>query len=183
MSSRRCTSLRNELHNNVVGDRRHYRAHFIGLVSMVLLSVNISGDQAAAYDQAAADPNQRIEVFTSTERPIVQMQARSVGRKIVRLDVRAYVIDGMQLLEDTLSFDMPTDPRRSKQVALQRLQEIDEEAKLKLQLAAIGLTKAMHYGIDRYPAVVFNGEAVVYGVTDIAVALEYYQAWQNSRRP
>ena len=30
----------------------------------------------------------------------------------------------------------------------------------------------MQYGIDRYPAVVFDGEAVVYGVTDLTVALE-----------
>ncbi len=144
---------------------------------MILFSVNILGNQTAA------DPIQRVEVFTSTERPIVQMQEEGLGSKLTRLDVSAYAIDGMQLIEDTLSFDLPPDPQRSKQVALQRLQEIGEEAKSKMQLAAIGLTKAMHYGIDRYPAVVFNGEAVVYGVTDIAVALEHYQAWQSRKRP
>lgn len=144
---------------------------------MILFSVNILGNQTAA------DPIKRVEVFTSTERPIVQIQEQDLGRKLVRIDVHAYPIDGMQLLEDALSFDLPTDPQRSKQVALQRLQEIDEEAKSKLQLAAIGLTRAMQYGIDRYPAVVFNGEAVVYGVTDVAVALEHYQAWQSRKRP
>ena len=144
---------------------------------MVLLSVN------ALSDQTTADPIKRVEVFTSTERPIVQIQEQDLGRELVRIDVHAYAIDGMQLLEDTLSFDLPTDPQQSKQVALQRLQEIDEEAKSKLELAVIGLTKAMHYSIDRYPAVVFNGEAVVYGVTDIAIALQHYQAWQSSRRP
>lgn len=134
-------------------------------------------------EHAAADPIQRVEVFTSTEHAIVQMQEQGSGDKLVRLDVRTYAIDGMKMLEDRLSFDLPTDPQRSKQVALNRLNEIDEETKSEARSAAIGLTKAMQYGIDRYPAIAFNGEAVVYGVTDMSVALEYYQAWLSGKRP
>ena len=45
--------------------------------------------------------------------------------------------------------------------------------------AAIGLAKAVQYGIDRYPAVVFDGRVVVYGVTDLVEALDRYEAWEQ----
>ena len=41
----------------------------------------------------------------------------------------------------------------------------------------------MQYGIDRIPAIVFDSQAVVYGVTDLSAALAHYQAWQSGRRP
>ena len=44
--------------------------------------------------------------------------------------------------------------------------------------AAIGLAKAVQYGIDRYPAIVFDGRVVVYGVTDLVEALDRYKAWR-----
>ena len=47
--------------------------------------------------------------------------------------------------------------------------------------AAIGLAKAVQYGVDRYPAVVVNGTAVVYGVTDLVEAVARYQAWREAR--
>ncbi len=47
------------------------------------------------------------------------------------------------------------------------------------QRAALGLLKAAEYGIDRYPAIVFDGYAVVYGVTDIGEALRQYRVWQG----
>jgi integrating conjugative element protein (TIGR03757 family) len=52
-----------------------------------------------------------------------------------------------------------------------------------MHAAATALAKAMQVGVDRYPAVVFDGEAVVYGVTDLTFALEQYRAWQARRRP
>jgi integrating conjugative element protein (TIGR03757 family) len=48
-----------------------------------------------------------------------------------------------------------------------------------MQRAAIGLTKALQYGIDRFPAMVFDGQCVVYGVTDLGQALRQYHRWQG----
>ena len=45
--------------------------------------------------------------------------------------------------------------------------------------AAVGLVRAAEYGIDRYPAIVFDGQAVVYGITDIGEALSHYRMWQG----
>jgi integrating conjugative element protein (TIGR03757 family) len=52
-----------------------------------------------------------------------------------------------------------------------------------MQQAAIGLAKAVQYGVDRYPAMVFDGGAVIYGVTDIHQALLRYRQWREGRRP
>ena len=52
-----------------------------------------------------------------------------------------------------------------------------------MQRAAMGLAKAVQYGVDRYPAIVFDGQMVVYGVTDLEAALQYYRAWRTGRQP
>ena len=45
--------------------------------------------------------------------------------------------------------------------------------------AATGLAKALQYGVERYPAVVFDGEVAIYGVTDIREVLQRYQQWRE----
>ncbi len=46
--------------------------------------------------------------------------------------------------------------------------------------AALGLAKAKQYGLDRYPAIVFDGRAVVYGVRDLGEALARYRQWREA---
>jgi integrating conjugative element protein (TIGR03757 family) len=51
------------------------------------------------------------------------------------------------------------------------------EAQLKQAFQAI--IQSVAYQLDRHPAVVFNqGEAVIYGVTDLNTAVGYYQQWR-----
>ncbi len=38
----------------------------------------------------------------------------------------------------------------------------------------------MRYGIDRTPAMVFDGQAVIYGVSDVDEAIERYTRWRES---
>lgn len=45
-----------------------------------------------------------------------------------------------------------------------------------------GLTKAWSLGLDKYPAVVFDGQFVVYGTTDIGVAQQQMIAWKEAHR-
>ncbi|MCB1718714.1 MAG: DUF1525 domain-containing protein, partial [Candidatus Competibacteraceae bacterium] len=40
--------------------------------------------------------------------------------------------------------------------------------------------RARELGIDRYPAVVFDSQFVVYGLTDLPAALAHYRRWQQS---
>ncbi len=54
------------------------------------------------------------------------------------------------------------------------------EAQLKQAFQAV--IQSVAYELDHHPAVVFNqGEAVVYGVTDLQTALRHYQHWKASQ--
>ena len=129
------------------------------------------------------NPSPVIEMFISAQYPLVENDAKRAGSHLQVPEVTVYEIDGIQSAERDLSLNLSAEPQQAKQIALQRIQSLDEKTRLKMQLAAQGLAKAMQYGVDRYPAVVFDGEAVVYGVTDLTVALAQYQVWKTGRKP
>ena len=89
-----------------------------------------------------------------------------------------YNIERIAHLQQALSKDLPSDPEKAKQLVLARFQRIDTQLSHELENAANGLVQAMQYGIDRYPAIVFDGKAVVYGITDIRAASPVYRQWQ-----
>ena len=116
----------------------------------------------------ASDGSHSTEVFTDST-------FHEIGDKG---NVTVYVIDRIDQLKKALSKDLSTDPEKAKQEALHRFQAMDARLSEQLEKAAKGLVQAMHYGIDRYPAIVFDGEAVVYGVTDMDTANRVYLQWQ-----
>lgn len=130
----------------------------------------ISATVTAAFCEFswASDGLHSIEVFTDST-------LHKIGDKG---NVTVYVIDRIDQLQKALSKDLPTDPEKAKQEALHRFQAMDTRLSQQLGNAAKGLVKAKHYGIDRYPAIVFDGEAVVYGVTDLDTANRVYLQWQ-----
>lgn len=89
-----------------------------------------------------------------------------------------YNIERIAHLQQALSKDLPSDPEKAKQLVLARFQRIDTQLSHELENAANGLVQAMQYSIDRYPAIVFDGKAVVYGITDIRTATQVYRQWQ-----
>ena len=94
--------------------------------------------------------------------------------------VELYEIDGIQRFEQEISRGLSGDVNTAKQQAIDRVTQLDEGQKQQVQRSAIGLTKAMQYGIDRYPAIVFDGEAVVYGMTDLTEAIHRYRQWREA---
>ena len=110
-----------------------------------------------------------IEVFTDARIQVVSGNDNTT----------VYVIDRINRLQQELSEDLPVDSESAKKLVLQRYQRMDMQLSTELEKAANGLVQAMQYGIDRYPAVVFDGQAVVYGITDINAAIRLYQRWQT----
>ena len=92
--------------------------------------------------------------------------------------ITVYYIDRIDRLQQELSKDLPVNPEAAKQTALHRFQRMDNKLSHELENAANGLVQAMQYGIDRYPAIVFDGNAVVYGITDVRAATQRYRKWQ-----
>jgi integrating conjugative element protein (TIGR03757 family) len=148
--------------------RNSFCNQFVWLVTLILFT-----DTTLAYQRGPNSPHS-IEVFTSAKYPIANL----AGSNVQGSEITVYEIDGIQSVERDLSLNLPVDPQQSKQFVLQRIQDMDNQARARMQRSAIGLAKAMQYGISRYPAIVFDGQAVVYGVTDLKAALVHYQSWR-----
>lgn len=118
---------------------------------------------------AARDAPVVMEVFTDAQFPVVSTTSPAT----------IYVLDGIARLQQDLSRDLPKDLTQAKALVMTRLQPLDSHASAKLENAATGLLRAHEYGLDRYPAVVFDGQAIVYGVIDLDVARGHYQQWRE----
>ena len=135
------------------------RAHLI-------LSIVLTG---ALCEPVLADKTpSEIEVFIDSMNPVANYAD----------GITVYYIDRIDRLQKELSIDLPADPEAAKQTALRRFQRMDNKLSHELENASNGLVQAMHYGIDRYPAIVFDGNAVVYGITDVRAATQRYRQWQ-----
>lgn len=125
----------------------------------------------------------RIDIFTDGAYPISGIET---VRRDVLTEIQLFELDAPDRLEAQLSKDLPEDPIAAERMAAQWLARLDQE-KLARQFKAayVGILKALAYGIDRYPAVVFDqGTGVVYGVTDLPQALAYYRDWRaRGNRP
>ncbi|HHI71492.1 MAG TPA: DUF1525 domain-containing protein [Rhodobacteraceae bacterium] len=105
-----------------------------------------------------------VEVFTADDLALTRRQAIP--------QARIYRVDGLRELERVIG-ELPGDPATARRLALARLAAVDQQA---LSDAAEGLVKAaLHYRLDRYPAIVFDGRYVIYGVTDLALARRIYE--------
>jgi integrating conjugative element protein (TIGR03757 family) len=121
----------------------------------------------------------RIEVFTAGDLPIQPPASDGVP---LPTPIEVYEIDGIASLESALSKGLPADPDGAQRLVRKRLGQVDRWRRDAARQSAVGLLNAAEYGIDRYPAVVFDGDAVVYGVTDIGEALRYYRMWKGEAR-
>ena len=142
-------------------------AHYI--TSLLLTGTLCTSVQASEIAiETAIKKAPTIEVFTDSSLQIVSGNDHAT----------VYLIDRINRLQQELSNDLPADSESAKTLALQRFQRMDTQLSSELENAAKGLVQAMQYGIDRYPAIVFDGQAVVYGLTDIPAATQLYQRWQ-----
>ena len=140
-----------------------------------LFAVLVMAGNAQA-EPAASAQSKLIEVFSSRAYPVTGRLEQQAGTNVV---IHHYAIDAIHQLELNLSQDLPADPEAAKSLALNRIEYLSDDAVGRMRKSATGLTKALQYGIDWYPAIVFDGVVVVYGVTDIYTALRYYQQWQE----
>ena len=120
----------------------------------------------------------QIEIFTDSDHP-VSAQGQS--------NVHVYRLDAPSRVEKALSAGLPTDLDTAKQIAAQRVRRTASSRAGALAQAYRGLMLARRYGLDRLPAVVFDGGlAVVYGITDFEIAVSHYRRWrqiQDDPRP
>ena len=116
---------------------------------------------------AAAAKAPQIEVFTNSSIYLTHTDGAVI-----------YPLDGLNQLEEELSQGLPGNETAAMPMVRARLRKMGAaELQRRAAAAAAGIVRAGQYGIDRVPAIVFNGKAIVYGMTDVAQArLAYEQA-------
>jgi integrating conjugative element protein (TIGR03757 family) len=103
------------------------------------------------------------------------------AQRAVRYGVRLvqYNLDGHRNLERRLSADLPPNLEAAERIVNERLAALDGE---ELQNAFRGIALAIQWDIRKAPAFVFdNGQTVIYGLTDVEVALKRWQ-YDRARR-
>ena len=128
---------------------------FVVLVSVV--HALFAGGVAQAAQNTAWNPR-LVEVFTTSGLPITGGAVISPAPGRPTADLQIYNLDGIQRVEAKLSEGLTSDLEQSKRVVLQRFQQLQEEDRAQMQRAAMDLAKALQYGVDRYPAIVFEGK-------------------------
>ena len=116
-----------------------------------------------------------VEAFTdSGQMPISVLQKPG-------LTVTLYDLSAPKHIEQELSAGLSTNPEAAAKVASQFIQANQEALAQRLMMAYQSHTKAMDYGLTHYPALVFNGQAIIYGVTDVLDGLNRYQTWLETQ--
>ena len=118
-----------------------------------------------------------LELFMGRDTPITGLETIS-GH-----EVTVYRLDALHALIGRIEEQLPSDPTEEPQQARAALAALTSTERDGLREATEGLLRARYrYGLDRYPAVMLDGRAVVYGVTDLDRAVAIYRAWQRRER-
>ena len=143
------------------------------LALLVALSLSLGGGASAADGWGPV----RVEVFTAQDLPPSALRRDELRAGSVAVEV--YALDALDEFAANLSDQLPTEPNVARRTAMARLGRVEPGQVDALRQVASGLLKAAGYGIDRYPAIVFDGHAVVYGVTDLDEALRRFETRQG----
>jgi integrating conjugative element protein (TIGR03757 family) len=123
----------------------------------------------------------RLEIFTDSDEAATNWQELSASLKDT--DIRVYWLNGIHRLEAELSQSLPADAQSAERAVLERLQQLDKDRRDQIAESARALARAVELGIGRYPAIVIDGQWVLYGLTDLSAAVTLYRRWQASHRP
>ena|GEM_PF-535166 len=124
---------------------------------------------------SVAEPRYQVELFTTAPHP-PPTHVNATGQDI---QLTVYDLDGLARLNATLSYQLPHEKAAAKAMAATRLAALTERQQADLRATATGLLAAQRYGLARYPVMVINGEAVLYGLTDPTEAVRQYQRWRG----
>ncbi|WP_238327034.1 TIGR03757 family integrating conjugative element protein [Rodentibacter pneumotropicus] len=116
-----------------------------------------------------------VNAYTTSYYPIKNRQ----------LATHVYHLDQVELLEEQLSHHLSTNPQIAETQIRQKMQSSAwKQTEQALAEAYIGVTEGWKNGITKVPAILFTHpetrqSAVIYGETDIAKALQFYQQHEN----
>jgi integrating conjugative element protein (TIGR03757 family) len=125
-------------------------------------SRQLGGESVAKTNQPGFNvtPQTRIAVFATTPMFVANATPNTV----------VYRVDERQRIEADLSANLPGDQAAAQKIVSERVRSMGNSLKARGKAAADALAASVQLGVNRIPAVVFDGQWVVYGSTDVAAA-------------
>lgn len=132
---------------------------------------------------AEAPEPESVIVVTSSQRPIANADTVLFPADGSLPDIQVLNLDSVVDIEKRLGDGLPNDPEQARIMIDQRVARIGRSSlDAELRAAYLPLGTMMAYGLDRYPVIIFDQQAVIYGVTDLAQAINQYRQWREGRR-
>lgn len=143
--------------------------------SGLIIFVSIMGFAYTGVQASSSLWPESVLVVTSDKYPVATPDAfKSYIPKVTQLN-----LDSVSQVERRLSEELPANEKLAKAEFQRRVEAIGKaqlESELRNAYQAVGA--AMAYRLDRYPAIIFDEQVVVYGLTDLSQALEKYRQWR-----
>lgn len=146
------------------------------------LRSTVTSSSTATSTRTGPQVGQRlqIEVFVNSD----IMVGNPIGQDY---DAQIHRVDAIRMLELELERGLPKTEQEAAPVLRARIKAMGAQFALRTRQGAAALSAANSYGLRTVPAIVFNGKAIVYGATDVAMAMRIYAAGRaepiTARRP
>ncbi|WP_339672441.1 TIGR03757 family integrating conjugative element protein [Dasania marina] len=124
-----------------------------------------------------------IIVVTSNQRPVSNISKVSLNTDGVQPIIQILSLDAVSNIEQRLSEGLSVDPLQARIMTDQRISQIgSSQLDTELRTAYLPLGTMMAYALDRYPVIIFDQQLVIYGVTDLALAMNRYRQWVEDKQ-
>ena len=148
----------------------------------VVVSAAIVFVALTILEASADDLPQSIVAITSNQRPIDSVDWNGTSPSENKPEITILSLDAVQSIQEQLSEGLPNDETLARALVQQKIAEIGR-SKLEdeLRTAYLPLGTMMAYGLDRYPVIIFDKQAVIYGMTDLSLAINRYRQWLKDK--
>jgi len=152
------------------------------VIKLILFIGGCTGVFQFAWADTASWP-ESITVVTSNQRPFSNINVIFINTGDVQPDLQILNLDAVGNVEQRLSDGLPVDPLQARTMVDQRISQIGRsQLDNELRAAYLPLGTMMAYALDRYPVIIFDQQAVIYGVTDLAQAMNKYRQWVENKQ-
>ena len=143
---------------------------------LFLVVITLTGEELQADESRVP---QRIVVITSDQYPM----SNGIGNDRGDFMIEVLNLDAVADFEQLLGSRLPANEKQALALVKQRIAKIGQsQLNTELHHAYQALSAAMSYGIDRYPAIIIDQQVILYGVTDLALAIKKYRQWVEASR-
>ena len=147
----------------------------LGRRCLVLLGFAVAALPALAQAQDLYQGITKVEVFANSAMVIAPIQAD-------RYQLVIYRLDALKNVEAAINQNIPKTEAAARTYFQKHQADIKKQITPAVINGANGIALARHYKLDRIPAIVVDGSAVIYGVTNVDQAIAMVQTHRGARK-